>query len=317
MKKKKEAKTVSKGSHKGQKRKRTGESEGTEQASTPKKRTHETSSDTSDSEREGAERASTPKKKPKKKRTCETSSDTSDSEHEGAEQASTPKKKPKKKRTCETSSDTSDSESEGAERASTPKKKSKKKRTHETSSDTSDSESEGAEQTSKSQKRSKKTTPEITQASTSKHKPKRKHYKRRTCTICHKSVTIIRRHIIEVHVNKHEKIPLARAEAMIQMAYHGNKTWGPKRKEGKGKGRKTFHGRPKEICPLCDRVQLFLTTHLQRYHKLARDSSEYQRNMRDLAKNLPMIANFLPKERNVELLLVNQMLRIIYHQGKK
>ena len=64
------------------------------------------------------------------------------------------------------------------------------------------------------------------------------------------------------------------------MAYHGNKTRGPKRKEGKGKGRKIFRGRPKEICPLCDRVQLYLTTHLQRYHKLTRDSSEYETAIR-------------------------------------
>ena len=64
------------------------------------------------------------------------------------------------------------------------------------------------------------------------------------------------------------------------MAYHGNKTRGPKRKEGKGKGRKICRGRPREICPLCDRVQLYLTTHLQRYHKLSRDSSEYETAIR-------------------------------------
>ena len=68
-KKRKEAKTVSKGSHKGQK----------------KKITHETSPATSDSESEGTERASTSQKKPKKKRTHETSY-----ESEGAERASTP-----------------------------------------------------------------------------------------------------------------------------------------------------------------------------------------------------------------------------------
>ena len=72
-KKRKEAKTVSKGSHKGQK----------------KKITHETSPATSDSESEGTERASTSQKKPKKKRTHETSYDTSDSESEGAERVST------------------------------------------------------------------------------------------------------------------------------------------------------------------------------------------------------------------------------------
>ena len=115
-----------------------------------------------------------------------------------------------------------------------------KKRTHETSSDTSDSESEGAEQTSKSQKRSKKPTPEIGRPSTSKHMPKRKHYKRQTCPICHKSVTIIRQHIINIHVQKNEKIPLARAEAMIQMAYHGNKTRGPKERKGKKKAERYF-----------------------------------------------------------------------------
>ena len=72
-KKRKEAKTVSKGSHKGQK----------------KKITHETSPATSDSESKGTERASTSQKKPKKKKTHETSYDTSDSESEGAERVST------------------------------------------------------------------------------------------------------------------------------------------------------------------------------------------------------------------------------------
>ena len=61
-------------------------------------------------------------------------------------------------------------------------------------------------------KKGKKKTPEIGRPSTSKHRSKRKHYKRRTCPICHKSVTVIRRHIIKIHVQKNEKIPLARAD---------------------------------------------------------------------------------------------------------
>ena len=246
-----------------------------------KKRTQEISYDTSDSESEGAERVSTPKKNPKKKITHETSPETGDSESKGTERATTSQKKPKKKRTHETSYDISDSESECAERASTPKKKPKKKR--------------------KGQRRKARMKLALTQLTVrvkvlsrllNPKKGQKKHQKlgtglresitkRRTCPICHKSVTVIRRHI-KIHVQKMKRYPWHEQMVMIQMAYHGNKTRGPKRKEGKGKGRKIFRGRPKEICPLCDRVQLYLTTHLQRYHKLARDFSAYEKNSQEI-----------------------------------
>lgn len=173
--------------------------------------------------------------------------ETSESESEDTERPSTSQKKPKKKTTKETSSDTSDSESEGAGRASTPKTKAKKKRKHETSSDTSDSDSEGAEQTSKSQKRSKKRTPEIGRPSTSKHMPNRKHYKSRTCPICHKSVTIIRRHIINLHVQKNEKIPLARAEARWRTME--TKLGVQKERKGKEKAERYFMVDPGKFVP--------------------------------------------------------------------
>ncbi|KAJ7386031.1 hypothetical protein OS493_012364 [Desmophyllum pertusum] len=128
--------------------------------------------------------------------------------------------------------------------------------------DQQESEDQDQQQSEDEKQDSKRATP-----NTSKKRKKnpKKHYKSRQCPICHKS---------------REKIPVARAEAIIQMSYHGNSTRGRKRQEGKGKKKKVFRGRRREICPLCDRVELFLSTHLQRYHQLDRKSTQYKNAIR-------------------------------------
>ena len=157
----------------------------------------------------------------------------------------------------------SDSE-DGREKRKVAKQKGKKPRR----ASSSDSEDGREKRKMAKQKGKKPRKASSSDSESSSRENKRKHYRHRQCAICHKSVVIIRRHVINVHVKKNERIPLARAEAIIQMSYHGTRTRGNKRKDGKGRRR--------EICPLCDRVQTYLTTHLQRYHQLSRQSSEYQ-----------------------------------------
>ena len=73
---------------------------------------------------------------------------------------------------------------------------------------------------------------------------------------------------------------MARAEALIQMSIHGDKTRGTGRKEMRRHKKVVFSGRRKEICPLCDRVQKYLSTHLRRYHQLDNESEQYKTAMR-------------------------------------
>lgn len=56
---------------------------------------------------------------------------------------------------------------------------------------------------------------------------------------------------------------MARAEAIIKMSIHGKKIRGKKRQHNK-----EFWGQLKEICPLCNHVQQYLSIHLRRHHKL-------------------------------------------------
>ena len=62
------------------------------------------------------------------------------------------------------------------------------------------------------------------------------------------------------------------------MSIHGGKIRG-KDQIKKGRERKEFCGRLKEVCPLCECVQQYLSTHLRRYHKLDNQSSEYRMAM--------------------------------------
>ena len=84
----------------------------------------------------------------------------------------------------------------------------------------------------------------------------------------------MKQHIIQVHVKKNECLPMARVAPLVEMAIHKDKTHG--RKVIKvNKGSKNIYQRKKEICPKCDRVVMYLTTHLRRTHGYHREDKEY------------------------------------------
>ena len=80
-------------------------------------------------------------------------------------------------------------------------------------------------------------------------KKKRVHYSSSECPLCKQRVVNLRRHLKLVHVNKNEKIPLVRLEALVQAAKHGNKTVGGKLRQNTKDGEKLYK-RKKEVCPL-------------------------------------------------------------------
>ena len=102
-----------------------------------------------------------------------------------------------------------------------------------------------------------------------------KNYTSRKCPLCKKSVCILKRHIIDVHVRKNECLPLFRVPALVQMAIHGDHTRGGKVVKENDGAQKVYRRR-KAICPKCDHVVLYLSTHLQRTHRLNKLSEEYQ-----------------------------------------
>ena len=172
----------------------------------------------------------------------------------------------------------SDSEKDSEEERNARKSKEKKKKKAKKDSESDSEEDSEEEQNARKTKEKKKNTKEKTKKQS--YTGKRKHYSIRKCTLCNRTVANLRRHVIELHVQKNEKIPLARAEAIIQMSIHGEKVRGKDRIEKKAGERKEFCGRLKEICPLCERVQQYLSTHLRRYHKLDNKSSEYRTAMK-------------------------------------
>lgn len=76
-------------------------------------------------------------------------------------------------------------------------------------------------------------------------------------------------------MKKNEQIPLVHVKALIQMAKHGNTVKGGRRQKCK-EGEKLYKMK-KEICPLCDKISMYLMTHLQRVHKLEKKSSQYKK----------------------------------------
>ena len=96
------------------------------------------------------------------------------------------------------------------------------------------------------------------------------------CTICSKRYVNVRWHILTMHIQNKDKLPLHRLEPLVEMSRHGDKVRGERRTCTKDGKKKVYAGRRKEICPMCDRVQQFLTTHLERVHKLDRTSEKYR-----------------------------------------
>lgn len=89
----------------------------------------------------------------------------------------------------------------------------------------------------------------------------------------------MKRHIIQVHVKKNERLPMARVVALVEMAIHKDKRCGGKVIKV-NKGVKKIYQRLKEICPKCDRVVMYLTTHLRRTHGYQREDEEYHALLR-------------------------------------
>lgn len=105
---------------------------------------------------------------------------------------------------------------------------------------------------------------------------KRIHYVERKCPLCNNKVKNLPRHLRNLHVQKNEQIPASRVKALVEMAKHGNERKGGKVVMKTKDGTKKTYTRKKKICPKCDSVCVYLTTHMQRVHKIDPKSSEYE-----------------------------------------
>ena len=94
---------------------------------------------------------------------------------------------------------------------------------------------------------------------------------RKKCLFYQEEVFHLNHHLHDMYMKKNEKIPLVHVEPLVQMAKHGNTIQGRTRQKCK-EGDK-LHKRKKEVYPLCGNVFMYLTTHLQRVHKLKTKSS--------------------------------------------
>lgn len=104
---------------------------------------------------------------------------------------------------------------------------------------------------------------------------KRVHYKERKCPLCCKKVVNMRRHLISMHSQRNEMIPVAKVEALLQASRHGKQTTGGRAHKKSKDGSTKIYQRKKRVCPLCDAVTAYLTTHLQRVHRLKKRTLEY------------------------------------------
>ena len=105
------------------------------------------------------------------------------------------------------------------------------------------------------------------------------HYSERKCPLCHKKVFTLPQHICLAHVERNEKIPLSRVKALVKMARHGDKIKGGKYTKVSKDGQQRQYKRDKYKCQRCDCVVLCLSTHLERVHKLVKDSEDYEYTM--------------------------------------
>ena len=70
-------------------------------------------------------------------------------------------------------------------------------------------------------------------------------------------------------------IPVAKVEALLQASRHGKQTTGGRAHKKSKDGSTKIYQRKKWVCPLCDAVTAYLTTHLQRVHRLKKRTLEY------------------------------------------
>lgn len=80
-----------------------------------------------------------------------------------------------------------------------------------------------------------------------------------------------------IHVERNEKLPLSRVKSLVEMARHGNKVKGGKYTKTIKDGKQKTYKHEKYKCFLCDSVVLQLHVHLQRVHKLKKDSDHYEK----------------------------------------
>ena len=73
---------------------------------------------------------------------------------------------------------------------------------------------------------------------------------------------------------------MAKVEAVLQASRHGQETsGGMAQKKGKD-GMTKVYQRKKQVCPLCDAVTTYFTTHLQRVHRFKKESRDYKEAVR-------------------------------------
>ena len=91
----------------------------------------------------------------------------------------------------------------------------------------------------------------------------KKHYKKQSCPICRVSVVHLRHHLISIHSIRNERIPMFKVEALIQAARHGKQLHSGQVQNKNKDGTIRLTTRSKEVCPICESVPCYLSTHLQ------------------------------------------------------
>ena len=104
---------------------------------------------------------------------------------------------------------------------------------------------------------------------------KSQHYEEQKCPVCRVGVVHLRRHLLTMHSKRNQRISVSQVEAFVQTARQSKKSSGQvQHKSNDGTIRVT--SRSKEVCPICQSVTCYLSTHLQRVHKFKKDSDRYK-----------------------------------------
>ena len=86
----------------------------------------------------------------------------------------------------------------------------------------------------------------------------------------------MRRHLVSLHCRQNERIPVAKVEALLQALRHGQETSGGMAQKKSKDGTTKVYQRKKQVCPLCHALTAYFTTHLQRVHRLKKESQVYK-----------------------------------------